>query len=71
MFRRLQDDATNISYVALVLADEADRAKIDPNNGRREDVERLLAKYNGMGNAAAQYGRETYLYYEAFKRYNQ
>lgn len=71
MSRRLQDDTTNIHYVALVLAYEVDRAKIDLNNGNGEDIERLLAKYNGTGDAAVQYGRETYQYYEAFKRYNQ
>ena len=71
LFERLQDPNTNIYYVAMELARRAKEYGIDLKNASQEDIEKVLARYNGTGDEAAQYGRETYKYYDAFNKYNQ
>ncbi|MDL2281451.1 hypothetical protein LJC10_06325, partial [Selenomonadales bacterium OttesenSCG-928-I06] len=71
MFERLQDPELNIYYTAIVLAHKADLlGDLELGTGNRDNIEKVLARYNGFGDTAAKYGRETYQYYEAFKKYN-
>lgn len=35
-----------------------------------EEVRRLLSRYNGTGDAAEKYGKETFRYYKVFNYYN-
>ena len=53
----------------LIIADIAARQGVDLYNCTREQMESVIAEYNGFGEAAAQYGRETYIYYEAYDIY--
>lgn len=67
----LRDDKTNIFYAALVLKYEATRLEVDLNNASDKQLESVLARYNGTGSAAAEYGNETKQYYDVFNQFNK
>jgi hypothetical protein len=67
----LQDDNTNIYYIGLVLKSIAIESKIDLSNVSRQQMEAIIARYNGFGSDAARYGSQTMQYYDLFKRYKQ
>ena len=66
----LRDDKKNIYYVALVLKYEAVMLGVDLNNASDKQVESVIARYNGTGSAAAEYGKETKKYYDVFTDFN-
>ncbi|MFC4767435.1 RHS repeat domain-containing protein, partial [Effusibacillus consociatus] len=70
MFWKLLDNKTNIHYVAVVLKAESIRLNINLNNASRGDIQKVLAKYNGTGSSAKQYGAYAIQYYDAFVAYN-
>ncbi len=71
VWNELRDDKTNIFYAGLVLKQKAEILKIDLNNVTDNEIEKTLARYNGFGNAAAEYGRETKQYYDLFTQFNK
>lgn len=71
MIERLQDPATNIYYTGMSLAVIANELGVDIKNASKDDIKRILARYNGSGDDADNYGDESYHYYDVFKRYNQ
>ncbi len=71
VWNELRDDKTNIFYAGLVLKQKAEILKIDLNNVTDNEIEKTLARYNGFGYAAAEYGRETKQYYDLFSQFNK
>jgi hypothetical protein len=67
------DDVFNIDMVGLVLlygAEAPGELDLNINTIAPIEIRKILARYNGFGSAAAQYGNEVYEYYECFLRYN-
>lgn len=66
------NDHYNMDTIALILIYEAKNIGLSTNYWNYSDsqVKSLLAKYNGSGSAAAQYGNECFNYYTIFKSYN-
>ena len=50
----------------LIIANIAREQNVDLYNCSKEELEGVIARYNGYGDSADQYGRETYVYYEAY-----
>ncbi|WP_458783577.1 hypothetical protein [Vallitalea sediminicola] len=71
MWYQLQDSKTNIFYVGLVLKYKASLLGIDLDTATNEQLQQLLARYNGFGDAAAEYGRETKEYCDLFSKFNK
>ena len=69
MWLRLQDDKENIYYVALVLKEKAKILRISINNINRDQVKKILQKYNGSGGKASIYGEQAIEYYDIFEKY--
>jgi hypothetical protein len=65
------DDKKNIFYATLVLKNEAANLKIDLSKASNTQIQSTLARYNGTGSAAAEYGKETLQYYNLFNKYNK
>ena len=70
MWWTLQSDYTNILYVAAVLLYESRNLKIQLTNANRENIQKVISKYNGTGDSAVTYGQQTILYYDAYKKYS-
>jgi hypothetical protein len=67
-WNRLQDDDYNIDMIARILAYERARMK---KAGKQPSVQDIMARYNGTGSHAQEYGRVTLRYYNAFSEYNR
>jgi hypothetical protein len=73
----LRDEKTNILYVGLVLKHKAEKLNEDEGLQIKEltsatdyQLERIHARYNGFGDKAAEYGKETKHYHDIFAQYN-
>ncbi|WP_455716292.1 hypothetical protein [Anaerosporobacter sp.] len=67
MWKKLQDDETNIYYVALVLKNEARKLNIDISKATRQEQIKVIGQYNG--NIA--YGKAVIEYYDIFHDFNK
>ena len=67
----LRDNDKNIFYVGVVLKYEAIRLNVDLNDASDNQLASVLARYNGTGSAAAEYGKETKQYYNVFNLFNK
>ena len=63
------DDSYSVNMCGLIIANIAREQNVDLYNCSKEELEGVIARYNGYGDSAAQYGRETYVYYEAYDVY--
>jgi RHS repeat-associated protein len=64
------DDNYNIKMAGLVLARAAFNVDVEISSTKASDIKKILARYNGRGSAADNYGNYTYEYYMLFNRYN-
>lgn len=69
MWWTVQTDYANIYYIGLILKHWAKIFNINLNNASEEEIIQVLARYNGTGDKALQYGQQTILYYDAFIQY--
>ena len=67
----LRDNDRNIFYVGVVLKYEAIRLNVDLNDVSDNQLASVLARYNGTGSAATEYGKETKQYYNVFNLFNK
>jgi hypothetical protein len=70
IWNELKNDEKNIDYMGLVLKSKAQEKGIDLSNATDEEIETVIASYNGSGDAAAEYGEEVKGYSETFYNYN-
>jgi hypothetical protein len=66
------DDQFNIDSVGVVLYNYSN-AELKgglTSTASSDDIKKVIARYNGFGDAAKRYGNETYEYYLLFKKYN-
>lgn len=70
----LHDDSVfNINMCAKVLIRASDQVNQDRNfyNYSDTNIKKVLARYNGTGDAAQNYGNESYELYKVFEKYNK
>jgi len=66
------DNNYNIDMVGMVLLHKTeDLLNLNPNTTNPDEIKKILARYNGFGAAAVQYGNETYEYYLHFSEFNR
>ena len=70
VWNELQDDKKNIFYAALVLKHKAEIQGINLDDATDMQIQKTLARYNGTGDKAAEYGKETLQYNNLFEKYN-
>ena len=67
MWNKLQDDDTNIYYLALILREKAKILGVNITSDNVSIIEKIISRYNGSGTKAEIYGRHTIEYYKVFK----
>lgn len=72
MWYNLRDDEVNIFYAGLELRRIIEKEyQYDKSAMKKDEYIKVFARYNGGGEAAERYGKETYQYFVQFRKINK